>query len=201
MTGRAPFVIGLTGSIGMGKSTTAKMFADEGIEVWDADETVGRLYAKGGAAVAPVKQLYGPAIQDGSVNREVLRHWITEDKTALKRLESVVHPLVAADRAAFLKSASSPVVVLDIPLLFETGLNTDLDMVVVVSAPADVQRDRVLQRPGMTKKTFDMILSKQIPDKEKRALADVVISTHSLESARKEVQTLINQVREKLADA
>ncbi len=201
MTGSAPFVIGLTGSIGMGKTTTAKMFADEGVQVWDADEAVDRLYAKGGAAVAVIAQLYAPAIQDGSVNRDELRRWITKDKTALKRLESAVHPLVATDRAAFLESATSPVVVLDIPLLFETGLNADLDMVVVVTAPADVQRKRVMQRPEMTEATFKMILSKQMPDQEKRKRADIVISTLSLEAAREAVQNLINGLREKLANA
>ncbi len=198
---QAPFVIGLTGSIGMGKTTTAKMFADEGIPVWDADAAVSRLYAKDGAAVAPVAQIHPSAIHMGSVNREELRRWIAKDKTALKRLEAVVHPLVAADRAEFLESTSAPVVVLDIPLLFETGLHADTDMVVVVSAPADVQRERVLMRPGMTTKTFEMILSKQVPDQKKRDLADVVIPTLTLEGARAAVQVLVNQVRENLTNA
>lgn len=201
MTEIPPFIIGLTGSIGMGKTTTARMFADEGIPVWDADEAVERLYSEGGAAIDPIAELHPPAIVNNAVNREALRRWIAGDKTALERIERVVHPLVAADRTDFLGSTNSPIVILDIPLLFETGLDAGMDLIVVVSVPEDVQRTRVLQRQGMTEAQFELILSKQTPDEEKRACADVVISTQTLKSARAGVRAVIEQVREQQRNA
>jgi dephospho-CoA kinase len=176
-------VLGLTGSIGMGKTTTAALFAAEGIPVWDADAAVHRLYARGGAAVAPLAAAFPAAVSQGAVSRAALKAVIAADPAALARIEAIVHPLVAADRAAFLAGQSAPVVLLDIPLLFETGADTMVDATVVVSAPAEEQRARVLARPGMTDADFERILARQMPDAEKRARADYVIDTTTPQTA------------------
>jgi dephospho-CoA kinase len=196
-----PFRIGLTGSIGMGKSTTAAMFADEGVPVWDADAAVHRLYSKGGLAVGPVTRLCPAALVDGEISRDALKDWIASDPSALAALEKTVHPLVAADRAAFLDASEGPIAVMDIPLLFETGLESAFDAVVVVSAPEAVQRERVLARPGMTVAQFDLILSKQLPDAEKRKRADFIVETISLDAARKAVQDILETVSNGLKHA
>lgn len=196
-----PFVLGLTGSIGMGKSTTAQMFAEAGVPVWDADAAVARLYGPGGAAVAPIAALCPSAVRDGAIDRAALRDWIARDRAALSRIEQVVHPLVAADRQAFLDTADAPIVLLDVPLLFETGLDADMDAVVVVSAPADVQRARVLARSTMTGTQLDAILARQMPDAEKRARADYTIETLTLEGARAGVQSVLDDIRGKLTHA
>ena len=195
------YVLGLTGGIGMGKSTTAAMFAAEGVPVWDADAAVHRLYARGGAAVAPLAAAFPRSIVEGAVDRAALRAILAEDRDALSRLEAIVHPLVAADRQAFLEEAEAPIVLLDIPLLFE-GNSADLcDGIVVVSAPAEVQRARVLSRGTMSEADLERILARQLPDAEKRARATWVIETVSLEAARAEVQKILSEIRKQLSDA
>ncbi len=197
--------IGLTGSIGMGKSTTATLFREEGATVWDADEAVRRLYAPGGAAVSAVGALAPAAIRDGAVDRALLRDAILADPPLLKRIEAAVHPLVAADRAAAraaAEAAGAQVAVFDIPLLFETGGESAFDLVVVVSAPEPMQRARVLARPGMTEAAFEAIRAKQTPDDEKRRRADVVIDTGSgIEAARAAVRALMERLKRGGADA
>ena len=195
------FHLGLTGSIGMGKSTTAKMFAKEGCAVWDADAAVHRLYAKGGAAVAPMQAAFPTAIEADAVSRAALKEIIAADPTALPRIESIVHPLVAQDRAAFLASATSDIAVLDIPLLFETGGDAAMDAVVCVTIPDAVQRDRVLARGTMTKAQFEAIRAKQMPAKEKCARSDYVIVTDTPDHARAQVRDVIRHIREKLRHA
>lgn len=189
------FVIGLTGSIGMGKSTTAKMFADAGVPIWDADAAVHRIYGTGGAAVEPIREVCPDAIIDGAVSRDALKDWMSKDAGALKKLEEIVHPLVGQDRAAFLAKTQSPIVLLDMPLLFEIGAHAHVDLVVVVSAPAELQRERVLARGTMTEAQFETILSKQVPDSEKRARADVIIPTETLDGARAAVDEVITHVK------
>lgn len=191
-----PFRLGLTGSIGMGKSTTAAFFRAEGIPVWDADEAVHRLYSPGGSAVAPLSALYPPAKIDGGIDRTRLKDWIAADPTALAQIEAVVHPLVAADRAAFLEQAATDIVVLDIPLLFEKGTEAEMDATLLVTAPPALQRARVLARPGMTEAQFAAILGRQMPDAEKRRLATHIIETLSLDSVRACVRALIAHIRE-----
>jgi dephospho-CoA kinase len=190
-----PFVLGLTGSIGMGKSTTAAMFADEGVPVWDADATVHRFYQPGQPAALEVKSLFPDAMDpDGRVNRPRLRAMIGADPSVLDRLNAAIHPLVAEDRARFLAQTTAPIVLLDVPLLFEIGLDKACDAVAVVSAPADVQRERVLTR-GMTEAEFQLILSRQLPDAEKRARADYIIQTTGLEGARQAVKDVLADIR------
>lgn len=192
-------LLGLTGSIGMGKSTTAGLFREAGVPVYDADAAVHVAYGPGGAAVALVGALFPGVTSETGVDRGRLSERIEADPDALGRLEAVVHPLLAGERAAFLNTAratGADVVVLDIPLLFETGADAALDAVAVVSAPADVQRERVMARPGMTEAKFAAILARQKPDADKRAAADFVIDTaHGLERARLQVATILAAVR------
>ena len=195
------FRLGLTGSIGMGKSTTAALFAALGVPVWDADATVRKLYAPGGSATQIIAALFPDAIEEGAVSRPKLRALIRSDPTFLDRLQAVVHPLVAQDRAAFLLTQSSDIVLLDIPLLYETGAEAGCDAVVVVTAPPDLQRARVLAREGMTVAEFEMMLSRQLPDAEKRGRADYIIETTTIESARAAVRAICADIREKLANA
>ena len=191
------FVLGLTGSIGMGKSTTAQMFADEGLPVWDADATVHRLSHPGQPAALAIAALFPGAIDpDGQVNRAALRAMIQADATVLDRLNAAVHPLVAADRAAFLaRNEADEIGLLDVPLLYEIVLDTACNAVAVVSAPAAVQRQRVLDRGAMTEAEFQTILSRQLPDAEKRKRATYVIPTTSLEAARQAVKEVLADIR------
>ena len=190
--------LGLTGSIGMGKSTTAKLFEAEGVPVYDADAAVHELYARGGAAVEPVSALFPDVAPEGYIDRALLSRHVLSDSEGLKALERVVHPLVGAHRSAFFERvAHEPVVVLDIPLLFETGGQRAVDAVVVVSAPEHIQRARVLEREGMTSEKLDSILARQLPDAEKRARADFVIDTGSgIEPARRQVRTVLTAIHD-----
>ena len=191
-------VLGLTGSIGMGKSTTTAMFANLGAMVWNADSAVHRLYARGGAAVEPVGEAFPGVVVDGAVNRTRLAEALGRDEVAFRRLEAIVHPLVAQGRLADLEAARATGVklaVLDIPLLFETGGDQAVDAVVVVTADPEVQAARVLARSGMTRERFDAILARQTPDAEKRARADFIIDTgRGLEAARADVRAIVETV-------
>lgn len=188
-------VVGLTGSIGMGKTTTAAMFADAGAAVFDADAAVHKLYAPGGAATRLVAQAFPDVVTHGAVDRAALGALVRDDPVTLKRLEALVHPLVADARAAFLKAAAQEgrrVAVLDVPLLFETGGDRSVDVVVVASAPEAVQRARVLARAGMTPAMFEAIRARQTPDADKRARADYIVETgEGLEAARTHVARIM----------
>ncbi len=191
-------LLGLTGSIGMGKSTTLGLFAAEGCPVWSADAAVHRLYAPGGAAVGPVEALHPGVVVEGGVDRARLAQALGGDPSAFARLESAVHPLVRKDREAWLdevRRGADDVAVVDVPLLFETGADAEVDAVVVVTAPAEVQRARVLARAGMTDARLDEILALQLPDAEKRARADFIIDTSTgLDAARDQVRAIVGAV-------
>jgi dephospho-CoA kinase len=189
-------VLGLTGSIGMGKSTTAQMFRELGVPVHDSDEAVHRLYA--GEAAPLVEAAFPGTVVAGAVDRERLAKQVLGNAAALKKLEGIIHPLVRTDANAFVarhRAAGAPVVVLDIPLLFETGGEGRVDKIVVVTAPAEVQRERVLSRPGMTEERFRSILAKQVPDAEKRRRADFIVDTGAgMEPARRAVAAIVHSL-------
>lgn len=191
-------VLGLTGSIGMGKSTTTGLFADMGALTWNADEAVHRLYAAGGAAVGPVGETFPGVVVDGAVDRDRLAAALGRDEAAFRRLEAIVHPLVAAGRRDDLLAAQArgvKLAVLDIPLLFETGGDRAVDAVVVVTADPQIQAARVLARPGMTRERLDAILVRQTPDAEKRARADFIVDTgRGLDAARAQVAAIVGTV-------
>jgi len=195
------FLLGLTGSIGMGKSTTAQMFADEGCALWDSDAIVHELYAPGGAAVGPMAKLFPSSIVDGAVSRPVLKTIIAKDEGALKQIEAIVHPLVTQAREEFVAQSKADITVLDVPLLFETGCDRCVDAVVVVTADPQEQKRRLLARGTMTPKQLETIMQMQAPDAEKRKRADYVILTDTLEHARRQVQCVVKQIRAGLADA
>lgn len=193
------FHLGLTGSIGMGKSTTAQLFVAEGCALWDADQAVHRLYARGGAAVAPLRALCPDAVaDDGSVSRDRLKQLIGRTPGLLGRIERIVHPLVAQDRDRFLAGCPADIAVLDIPLLFENGTEAQMDAVACVTIDPETQRARVLARGTMTEDQFHAILARQMPDAEKRARADYVIETTTLDRAREQVQTVVRDIRQRL---
>ncbi|HEV7227640.1 dephospho-CoA kinase [Brevundimonas sp.] len=191
-------LLGLTGSIGMGKSTTARMFALAGALTWNADDAVHALYAPGGAAVGPVGEAFPGVVEEGAVDRARLAEALGRDPSAFARLEAIVHPLVAGGRLQDLQAARAAGVrlaVLDIPLLFETDGDGAVHAVVVVTAPPEVQAERVLARPGMTRERFDAILARQAPDAEKRRRADFVIDTsRGLEAAMVQVEGIVGTV-------
>ncbi|WP_431320886.1 dephospho-CoA kinase [Rhizobium sp. YTU87027] len=194
--------IGLTGSIGMGKSTMAKLFAEAGVPVNDSDAAVHDLYA--GEAAPLVNVAFPGTMKDGAVDRQELARQLVGSADGFKRLEAIVHPLVRKREAEFIereRQRGSPMVLLDIPLLFETGAESRIDVIVVVSCDPQIQRERVLARPGMTVEKFNMILARQTPDTEKRARADYVIDTgHSIETARKRVAEIVSDLKRRLAN-
>jgi dephospho-CoA kinase len=187
-------VVGLTGSIGMGKSTTSAMFAELGVPVHDADKAVHDLYS--GKAVPLVEKAFPGVVVDGRIDRERLSTAVLGDPAAIRRLEAIVHPLVREAEQEFLernRAAGVPMVILDIPLLFETGGESRVDRIVVVSAPEEVQRDRVLARPGMDERKFETILARQLSDAQKRERADFVIDTsQGVEHARNQVAAIVD---------
>lgn len=193
-----PAIIGLTGSIGMGKSTVADMFERSGIPVFDADAEVRAMQGSEGELVPEIEEAFPGSTGADGVNRDALGKLVFGDPKALARLEAIVHPAVGAKRAQFLEDNSdAPMLVFDIPLLFESGGYEAVDTIVVVSAPAEVQRERVLARPDMTEQKFEHILSLQVPDAEKRKRADHVIDTGTtLEETEKQVRTLVDQLRQ-----
>ena len=194
---RKPFVIGLTGSIGMGKSETARLFAAEGVPVFDADAAIHDLYA--GEAAGVIGRAFPGTTRNGVVDRSALSKQVTGKPAVLKKLEALMHPLVAQRREAFLKGADAPIVLLDIPLLLETGLA--VDAVVVATAPHHIQRERVLARPGMTEARFRALLSRQINDAEKRAQAHyLVVTGKGLDHARDQVRMILADIRRRLRE-
>lgn len=192
-------VVGLTGSIAMGKSATANMFLAEGIPVYDADAEVHKQYRMGGQAAAQIAQRWPAVMADGAVDRQKLSALILQTPDVLPQLEAIVHPIVAAAQKEFLarhKAAGAPIVLLDIPLLFEANRAGEVDKIVVVSAPPDIQRSRALARPGMTEEKLDRILARQMPDEEKCARADFVVDTsRGFDHARAQVHAIVSSLR------
>ena len=195
------FKLGLTGSIGMGKTTTASIFSALGCDVWDADAAVHRLYAKGGAAVAPMSGAFSQVIEEGAVSRAQLRSLIAADPLALKSIEKIVHPLLVQDRADFVAGSQSDILVFDIPLLFETGGDANMDGVACVWTTAEVQQERVMQRGTMSMDQFEVIRAKQLPTHEKRDRSDFVIITDTIEHARVQVQNVLTEIRQRMTNA
>ena len=197
-------LLGLTGSIGMGKSTTAAMFLKQGIPVWDADSTVHKLYAKNGAAVKFFNQEIPSAVSNGEVSRVALKKLIKEDINNLKKIEQIVHPLVAKDRLTFIENSkkyNAPFIVLDIPLLFETGFYKLVDYIAVVTVDYTTQKQRVLDRESMTEEMFTQILDKQVSNEEKKRKADFIIPTETIEAAESKVQEIIFQLERQVRNA
>ena len=196
MSAQRPFVLCLTGSLGMGKSTAASFFAECGVPVHDSDAVVHALYE--GEAVSLIEQAFPGSTLGGKVNRNTLAAMVLNDQAALARLEAIIHPLVTASREKFLAQAQArgaPIVVVDIPLLFETAAQSQCDAVVVVSVPAEIQRARALDRPGMTEEKFATLLAKQMPDAEKRGRADFVVdSSQSFEHTRAQIRDILETV-------
>jgi len=193
--------LGLTGSIGMGKSTTAKLFAQKGCDVWDADAAVAELYAKGGLAVSPLSAVFPKATEQGFVDKDILKAYIKEDKNALSQIETIVHPLVQKHRVNFKNTAKAGISVFDIPLLFETGAETEFDATACVYVDADTQRRRVLARPRMTADHFESINAKQMPNDAKLQKVDYKIPTHDMVSTQTAVDDIIQDLRERFGHA
>ncbi len=195
------FLLGLTGSIGMGKSTAAMMFQDLGLPIWDADSTVHALYGPSGEGAKQISLLVPRAVTAVGVDRKILKVEMAKDQTLLKRIEGVIHPLVTANRAAFIAGQTADILVFDIPLLFETNAQDQFGAVAVVSTDAVTQRGRVLARGGMDLGTFEMVLEKQLPDAEKRERADFIIDSSTLEAARADVADIVATIRERVTHA
>lgn len=195
------YLLGLTGSIGMGKSTTCALFSERGCIIWDADLTVHRAYGIGGVAVEPLSKILPQVIVKQQINREKLRQAISEDESILPRIEAIIHPLVRRDRQNFISANPSSILVFDIPLLFELNAQADFDAVACVFLEPKVQKERVMARPGMTKSYFEMILKKQLPASEKAARSDYVINTATPRTAVIAVDTVLKNIRRKLRNA
>lgn len=191
------FLLGLTGSIGTGKSTTAHLFSEFGCDIWDADKAVQEIYETNGPAVRAFQQYYPDMVVENRVSKMRLKQWIADDPSALKKIEQIVHPLVSDHRSAFIASSKADIIVLEIPLLFETGAEKTLDAVVCVTIDADTQKKRVLARNTMSEQEFEQIKARQMPSKEKQDLSDFVITTDKVESARAQVQTIVDTIRAK----
>jgi dephospho-CoA kinase len=194
-------LIGLTGSIGMGKSSTAKLFSDAGCDVWDADQAVHRLYAKDGAATSLIGDLFPSALGPDGVDRAELRNIIASTPDALKKIEQIVHPLVAQDREQFKTESNKDILVFDIPLLFETSGEAHMDVTICVHIDPATQRERVLDRGTMSEQQFEQILAKQMPIADKLARADYTLFTDTPEHALSQVQDILSDIRKKMADA
>jgi dephospho-CoA kinase len=192
------FVLGLTGSIGMGKSTTAKMFEEAGIPVWDADAKVHQLYTGDTPVVQQIANIFPDAVENKTVNRETLKDLISKDKSVLQTLEKIVQPMISVSRNNFIASANNDIVVIDHPLLLESQSDSYCDAILVVSVDAETQRNRVLSRGSMDAETLDVIIAKQIPNAEKCKRADYIIETKTLEAARAQVQNVIKKIREQI---
>jgi dephospho-CoA kinase len=192
-------ILGLTGSIGMGKTTTAALFSEEGVPIFDVDAAVHRLYSEDAPLIAAIGQRFAGTVSEGTIDRTILGELIRADKAALPALEAIVHPAVARARTDWLAQKmkdGAKTVLFDIPLLFETGGDKKVDKTIVVSAPKSVQKQRVLSRPGMNEARFSHILSCQMPDEEKRKRADFIIDTSKgLEDARRQVQSILRQIK------
>lgn len=203
MAEERPLTVGLTGSIGMGKTETARMFVKLGIPVYDADAAVARLYGVGGRAVPVLEEAFPGVVKDGRVDRDELSKRVVGNEMETRRLQSIVYPLMSAERQSFLDDAramAADIVVFDIPLLFETGGHTNMDAVVVCSAPSHVQRARVLARPGMTEDKFQYLLSRQMADEEKRTKAHfVVVTDRGLDHAFEQVKMIVTELRARKA--
>ncbi len=195
------FRLGLTGSIGMGKSTTARMFAEQGCVVWDADAAVHRLYSADGAAIAPMQAQFPRAVSEQGVHRDILREILAETPDAIRQIEAIVHPLVQQDRTDFIAANPDSIGVFDIPLLFETGGESGMDATACVVAPPELQRERVLERGTMSDAQFRQILARQMPIADKIARSDYVIETDTLEHARLQVQDVLEDIERRLSDA
>mgnify|MGYP001227997018 FL=1 len=189
------FLLGLTGSIGMGKSTTAGFFKDAGCEVWDADAAVHRLYEKQGAAVAPLSNLFPKASIEGAISRQVLKHELQKNPDLIGQLEAIVHPLVAQDRQTFIDSAQSDILVFDIPLLFETGADAHMNAVICVTIDEEEQKKRVLERGTMNEEMFKQVKSRQWSNSQKCEKADFVILTDTLEHVHAQVENILAKLK------
>jgi dephospho-CoA kinase len=195
------FLLGLTGSIGMGKSTTARLFVDRGCKAWDADSIVHRAYRKNGVAVAGVGKIAPSAVSNGAVDHAKLRQLISQDANLLSKLEAIIHPLVKADREDFIANNPKSILVFDIPLLFELNSAADFDAVACVLSSYEAQKSRVLARPGMTEDHFQLILSKQLPAEDKVERADYIIDTNSNETAALAVDAILEDIKKRQKDA